>query len=252
MKYNALISTARLLQQHELYTFHSATLADLLGLNKVRVAQLLGKMTEAGLTARIEHGKYLLLGLSPEQTLANPLHIASHLVTPSYISFWSALHYYGFTEQSPYTSFVATTRRKSPITFGKLRFQFVCLQPGAFFGYRRQQHAGLPVVIADEVKAVLDSLIFPDYAGGMSEAARALHNALEQLDTGTLLEYAALLSNPSLGSRLGFLLELFGKPVDILPVSKGPVKLDPQKPREGAYNARWRIYTNLDVEQLFV
>ena len=36
--------------------------------------------------------------------------IASHLVEPYYIGYWSALNHYGFSEQIPRTTFIATTK----------------------------------------------------------------------------------------------------------------------------------------------
>jgi hypothetical protein len=42
--------------------------------------------------------------------LSNPLFAAGHLAAPAYVSYWSALHHDGFTEQVPLTTFVATTR----------------------------------------------------------------------------------------------------------------------------------------------
>ncbi|MBM4334152.1 MAG: hypothetical protein FJ117_23575 [Deltaproteobacteria bacterium] len=35
--------------------------------------------------------------------------IASHLVEPYYIGYWSGLNHYGFSEQIPRTTFIATT-----------------------------------------------------------------------------------------------------------------------------------------------
>lgn len=250
MKQNSLIAIAQTLQQDELFAFSSRTMAALFGLNKVQASQLLGRLEAAGLIRRVERGKHLLLGLSPEQVLSNPLYIGCNLVTPGYISFWSALHYHGFTEQAPQTTLIATTRRKSPLTLDGLRFQFVNLQPKAFFGYRRELHAGLPIVVANEEKAILDSLSLPAYAGGMAEAAKALHNALDDLDFETLVEYTRALGSPSLGSRLGFLLESFGRPVEGLATTQGPVNLDPHRPRQGSYNPRWRIYANIPTSEI--
>ena len=73
--------------------------------------RLAARLKAEGLGEEVEKGKYLLLGLEPERVLSNPLFIASHLAAPAYVSYWSALHYYGFTEQVPLTAFVATTKK---------------------------------------------------------------------------------------------------------------------------------------------
>jgi predicted transcriptional regulator of viral defense system len=247
------ISAAHTLIQAELYAFNSRTLSALFGLDKFQTRSLLDHMEHAGLVARIEQGKFLLLGLTPEKVLSNPLFIGCNLVAPAYVSFWSALHYHGFTEQVPRTTFVAITRRKREIDFREMHFKFVTIKPRNFFGYRRETLAELPVVIADESKAILDSLSLPQYAGGLPEVAKALQIALAQslLDLPVLLEYAERLQNSSLSSRLGYLLESLGQATTGLEASKGPVKLDPQKPMGGEFNRRWQVYINVLQDELF-
>ncbi|MFQ6100827.1 MAG: hypothetical protein ACE5OS_06280 [Anaerolineae bacterium] len=91
--------------------------SDLSGLNRRQAYRLIARLKSEGLVDEVEKGKFLLLGLEPERVLSNPLFIASHLVAPAYVSYWSALHFYGFTEQVPLTTFVATTKKKRPVTF---------------------------------------------------------------------------------------------------------------------------------------
>jgi len=247
------ISAARELLQHDVYAFNSRTISALFGLDKFQTHNLLRRLEQDGLVASVEPGKYLLLGLTPEKTLSNPPYIGCTLVTPSYISFWSALHYHGFTEQAPRTVFVATTRRKKELTFRGMRFQFVTLRPRAFFGYRRETLAGLPVVVADEAKAILDSLSLPRYAGGIPEVAKALRTAISgsAVDITILINYARQLQNGSLSSRLGYLLDLLEQPTGDLKASTGPVKLDPSKPGHGGFNRRWQLYVNVEQDELF-
>ena len=128
------ISVARRLHEQELFYFSSRTLADLLGRDLPQIHPLVRQLVRAGLVAEIENGKYLLLGFEPERVLANPLFIGSHLVTPGYVSYWSALHTYGFTEQVPLMVYVATTRKKPPVEYAGHRFRFVTIHPRKFFG----------------------------------------------------------------------------------------------------------------------
>lgn len=239
----------RLLELDQFY-FSPALLASLLEVTRLRASRIAGQLVTEGLAAEVEKGKYLLLGLEPERVLSNPLFIASQLVNPCYVSYWSALHFYGLTIQVPQTVFCATTRKKSPLNFRGQAFRYVLIKPHKFFGYRRERLADLPVLIADEAKTIIDGLDQPRYAGGLPEVARALRTALPTLDLELLVEYAVRMTNFSLAARLGYLLELFGRPVTGLPASRSPVALDPAQPRRGHLNARWRIVVNVPPAEL--
>jgi predicted transcriptional regulator of viral defense system len=241
------ISIIQRLHELDLFFVTARMLADLFELPPARVYRLVTQLRAMGLLAEVENGKYLVLGFEPERVLANPLFIASQLATPGYVSFWSALHYYGFTEQAPLTVFVATTAKKRPVVYRDQRFRFVTVQPRKLFGYRRETVGGLPVLLADEAKAIVDSLAEPRYAGGVAEVARALRAALPQAGVGTLIEYANRMGDKSLGSRLGYLLARLGHPMaagDLIRAAS-PVKLDPSRPAGGPVDDQWRVSVNL-------
>lgn len=247
------ISVVQQLHRLDLFFVTSRTLADLFGLSPSQGHRIIAQLKDQGLLIEVENGKFLVLGFEPERVLANPLFIASQLVTPGYVSFWSALHYYGFTEQVPRTIFVATTKKKRPLVFRDTRFRFVTVQPRKLFGYRREIIGGLPVLMADEAKALIDSLAEPRYAGGMAEVAKALQAALLQIDTAQLVEYANRMRDKSLGSRLGFLLARLGHDVaagDLI-YSASRVKLDPGRPVNGRWDDVWRVDVNLADSEMF-
>lgn len=242
---------AQLLERHNLYAFSSRTLADLLDIDAAQVSKILTRMGEENLVAKIERGKYLLLGLNPERVLSNPAFIGSQMVVPAYLSYWSALNYYGYTEQVPAVVQIAVTRRKRAIEFRGKVYHFIHLDPKQFFGYRRDMLGELPVVVADEAKAIIDSLHKPKHAGGIAEVGKALKNAVDDLDIDTLVTYANRMGSRSLCARLGYLLEILGVPSQGLEVANGPVSLDPTGPRSGEYNQRWRLYINRSKDEMF-
>ncbi len=247
------ISIIQRLHELDLFFVTARLLGDLFDLPSQRVYQLVTRLKEMGLLAEVENGKYLVLGFEPERVLANPLFVAGQMVTPGYISFWSALHYYGFTEQVPLTVFIATTKKKRPIAFRGQTFRFVTVQPHKLFGYRCEIVGDLPVLLADEAKAIVDSLAEPRYAGGVAEVARSLQAALTEVDVATLVDYANRMGDKSLGSRLGFLLERLGHSLaagDLIH-SSGPVKLDPSRLASGQAKGPWWIITNLADAELF-
>ena len=213
---------------------------------------MLQKMEREGLILEIERGKYLFLGLSPEKVLSNPLYIGVNIISPAYISFWSALHFHGLTEQVPHIVFIAATKRKSELIFRNTRYKIVTLAQAAFFGYKREMLDTLPVLVADQSKTILDCLAFPGYAGGILEIAKALQSAIngQTLDVRELVEYANRLNNGSLASRLGYLLEVLHQPTYNLRPSNGPVLLDPQQEGRGEFNSHWKLYHNIPLPDL--
>jgi predicted transcriptional regulator of viral defense system len=245
------IYTAGRLAALDQYFFTPALLGSLLQLDRRQTYQLVTRLKREGLADQVEKGKYLLLGLEPERVLSNPLFIASQLVNPCYVSYWPALHFHGLTTQAPQTIFCATTRKKNPITYRGQTYRYVLVRPHKFFGYRREIVGGLPVLVADEAKSIVDGLDQPRYAGGLGEVAQALNSALPDLDLDLLVDYAARMADKSLASRLGYLLEQLGQPVIGLPVSQSPVALDPARPRRGAYDARWHVVVNVPADSLF-
>jgi predicted transcriptional regulator of viral defense system len=205
---------------------------------------MLEQLTTRGLVIAMEKGKYLLTGLEPERILGNPLFIANQLAYPSYISYGSALHFYGLTEQVPHTVFVATTRKKRPKTFQGHHFRYVTVKPEKFFGYQREIIGDLPVLVADLEKSLIDSLDQSRYAGGMAEVAQALIAAAPDLDMDLLTDYAVRMGDRSLASRLGYLLDQQGIRLEGLPISANSILLDPRAPDVGIYDPQWQIRIN--------
>ncbi|MBI4869991.1 MAG: type IV toxin-antitoxin system AbiEi family antitoxin domain-containing protein, partial [Candidatus Riflebacteria bacterium] len=134
-------------------------------------------LLQRGWLTRLNRGLYMLLPIEagPASTWSeDPAIIASRLVTPSYLSFWSALHFHGLTEQPPGVVTVATSRSHPPLELLGLRYIFVGLSPRKFFGHLPTWIGTVRVPIASPEKAILDSLDRPEHAGGISEVAKAL------------------------------------------------------------------------------
>jgi predicted transcriptional regulator of viral defense system len=233
---------------HELYYFSSRDFANIFDLPFPKAYNIIQRLEGKGLVKMVEKGKYLLLGYEGEKILANPMFIATKIVYPSYVSYWSALNFYGFTEQVPTKLLLATTKKKKEISFDGQRFRYIKVKPHKFFGYKRELLGGLDFLIAEKEKAIVDSLDQPSYAGGMSEVAKSLTNGLSEMDVERLQEYALAMKNKSLCSRLGYLLERLGGEVEGLlsNISKGYILLDPERERSNSYDKRWRINENME------
>lgn len=211
---------------------------------------ILSRMEEKGSIERIEKGKYLIIPLSSEKGKYT-LHefvIASYLVEPYAISYWSALHHYGLTEQIPGTEFVQTPARKKKnlLEIFGVNYQIVRMKEDKFFGIRKEWIEEISVSITDKEKTIIDCLDKPHYAGGIIEAAKALKNS--SLDYEKLRTYAVRMDNFAVIRRLGYISERMGVPLDLpQPRSKSYLLLDPTMPAKGENDAKWRLKINADI-----
>jgi len=211
---------------------------------------ILSRMEEKGSIERVERGKYLIIPLSSEKGKYT-LHefvIASYLVEPYAISYWSALHHYGLTEQIPGTVFVQTPARKKKNLmeiFG-VNYQMVRVKEDKFFGLRKEWIEETSVSITDKEKTIIDCLDKPHYAGGIVEGVKALKNS--SLDYDKLSTYAIRMDNFAVIRRLGYLCERMGVLLDLPPPrSKSYLLLDPTMPAKGENDAKWRLKINTDT-----
>lgn len=165
--------------------------------------------------------------------------IGSALHYPSYISFWSALNYYGWSDQNPKIIYLATTKYSRNIE----KFIYVTLRKNRYFGYKRIGE----ISIAEKEKAIVDSLLFPKYSGGMREIKGCLEKSISELDKKKLISYAIKIGSKAVIRRLGFLLEQIGvEEIDKLRkyIGKGYELLDPSLKRKNIYNKTWLLDIN--------
>ena len=211
---------------------------------------ILSRLEKKGWIERIEKGKYMIIPLGAEKgkyTL-NEFVIGSLLVNPYSVAYWSALNFYGLTEQFPNTVFLQTTSRKkkqATEVFG-VRYRIVRVKEEKFFGIRKEWIENTQVHITDKEKTILDCLDKPQYCGGVVEVAKALKYGSE-LDKKKLVEYAQKLKNSGVIRRLGYLCDLFAIDIGIPKIkTRNYLLLDPTMSHKGQKNAKWRLIMNLD------
>lgn len=218
------------------------------------------RLRKKGWLIQISRGKYLIVPLEAGKRSEYTEHefvIASHLVTPYYVGYWSALNYHGLTEQIPITVYVATTKRRKERKILDTRYQFITLIKRKFFGYNEEAIAHTQVNISDMEKTLCDCLDHPEYCGGISEASKALWNGKKRISWQKVVDYGVRMGNSAILRRLGFLLELLGVSLPSQVenkltenLKKGYVKLDPLEPREGRYSTEWGLVVNVPQDRI--
>jgi predicted transcriptional regulator of viral defense system len=222
-------------------------------------ANILSRLRRKGWIQRLERGVYLLIPLEagPQRAWTeSALVIAPYLVKPAAVAYWSALHYWDLTEQTPRVTFVQSTHRKRPIEIQGLRFRFIAVTPKHFFGIARRSLQGKTVCVTDREKTLIDAAARPDLSGGIQHLAAALKLAVADIDWALLDRYLKKWGSGSVVKRLGYLVETLELPVPDRDqrlarwqqhLSQGIALLDPSAPEAGTALMRWRVRVNVDV-----
>ncbi len=222
------------LKKNNLDVFKLNDLALLLEFDKTKIYNLVKSLKGKKVIEKISSGIYCLRGVSD-------FVIGNYFNSPSYVSFLSALNYYGFSDNLPKKiTFVSTKYKKSE------RFEYVCLSKKRFFGYKKEGE----VVIGEREKVFIDSLLFPKYSGGIKEISHLLLGFYSVLDINKLINYALRIKSKMVLRRLGFILNdklsEKNKKKLLKKIGKGVGFLDPNIKTRRNLNKEWLLYTNLE------
>jgi len=168
------------------------------------------------------------------------LMIASNLKIPSYISFWSASSYYGFTEQILNKIYVACTRKIDSINFEGYKIKFIKLK--YFFGYNKIKTENGEIFIAEQEKLLIDSLLYQKEMGNFDEIEKVFKKS--KISIEKIIEYLKKINNLSLTKKVGYLIEKH-KGIDLskhFKMDKNYTYLNQFSKRYKKLNPKWRLY----------
>ncbi len=224
-----------------LAVFSLSTIQKLLGWKHSKISNTLLSLKRKKIISAVKKDNYVVIAKIPENLFA----IAIRITAPSYISLWTALSYYGYTEQQVKTVQVISTKQYPLIIFKNQRIESVTVLPRSFFGYQKIQN----FCIAEKEKLLLDCLSQIERVGGIEEYTKCLTAAWNEINQAKLLQYLYKLNIKSLFARLGYLLEILQLKNDHekefleqLPLSF--VKLEPGQKESKKYNKKWKVITN--------
>ena len=245
--------------KHKTYNYLSAREAELLnsvesllpislkqvqrltGWNVSSIKNTLHSLKNKNILTHLERNSYVLTEKIPE----NIFSLACVIRSPSYISFWTACSYYGYTEQLPKTIQLVSTKQFPPLKVGEYTLDTTTFQSKNFFGYKKINH----FAIAEKEKLLIEIIYKPEKAGGLSEVKKCLKNMWVEINQEILLEYLHRFNNQSCFARLGYLLEemkISNKITQELEknLPLGFVKLNSQRKVSNKYDQKWRININ--------
>lgn len=223
------------IKNSKIVVFSVKDLCLLLNIEKTKAYNLIKELKNKNKIKKLGKSKFAI-------SEKDELEIASELNFPSYISFWTALNYYGFSDNTPKKIFIATTKYRKDIE----NFKYITLSKKRFFGYTSFKN----IVIAEKEKAFIDSLLFPKYSGGIKEIKYSLKNAINEINLNKLINYAIKIKSKAVIRRTGYLLEKLDineKKLEKLKknIGKGYELLDPGLDKKNKFNKKWFLDINI-------
>lgn len=220
---------------------------------------VLHRLVKKGWITRLMRGTYLVIPLEagPERLWSEKAAVvAQHLVRPSAVAYWSALHYWHLTEQAPRVTFVQTPTRRSrrEVEALGMNFRFVTVRQSRFFGLVTHDAGGQPIVVTDREKTLIDAADRPELSGGIVQVAEALRRGPRDIDWMRLDAHLARFGAGTVYKRLGYLVEALRVPVPQAEarlaawrshLTAGISPLEPGGAAKGRIVTRWRIRVNV-------
>ena len=208
---------------------------------------------------RLQRGLYMIIPLEagPERLWSeNTYIIASNLIDPGAVSYWSALRYCNMTEQLLRVQFIQTTKRKKTLNIQGVEYRFIHVGEKHFFGISNKRIDNLPVRVTDREKTIIDAANRLDLCGGITQLAQALFTAQKDIDWEKLDNYLMKWGGGTVVKRIGFLVEklsisLFDRERTLnhwqSMISKGNSLLEPGSEKKGPISSRWNLQINVPI-----
>jgi len=194
---------------------------------------IIHRLKKKGIIRKITKNRY---------TTKNSIYaIASNLIYPSYISFWSASAFLGYTEQMPSIIQVAVTRKLNPVEFEGYKIKFIKLSKKEFFGYKKIITDEGPIFIVENEKLIIDALNKQEECGNPAEIEKIIKNA--DVDINKIIDYLKLTGNHALTKRVGFILEKI-KNIDIskeFKLNRNYIILNQFSGKWDKINSKWKV-----------
>ena len=225
-----------------------------LGLERGAFYYHLRRLQADGLVKKVGRSRYQLT-LSNEEGMIDPFVLSSLMIRNSAVGYWTALNYYGFTEQMPRITYVLTPTRGD---YGELKkvhgIRAVIVDKRKFFGFNEVVISGRTVRITTPEKTVADCLDRPKHCGGINEVVKAIKGGV---DINLVLDHVKRMGNGAALKRLAYLTDVLDIELDNkneileeIKKIKGYPLLDPTHKRTGKWSTRWGLILNVSNDSL--
>lgn len=226
------------------------------------IRELLTDMAKRGLLMRVKEGLYYIIPYDqdPESFMPDWHLLTQYLVGDAtyYIGYYSAMQIHSLITQPSLKEQIVVNKQIKPamLNIKGIPFQFIYHNEKHFFGAKKTWIDSFnKIQCSDLEKTFIDALFKPEYAGGITEIAKAIYKSKDKIDFKKLLEYTEKFDSQAVTKRLGYLLELLDIQHEIvqklkLRNTKSYFLLEPSHPKQGKMISRWNIQENIDKQSI--
>lgn len=211
--------------------------------NRQQAKKIITKLVSNGWLIRIKRGLYAISDFSSRGFLSlSPYIVANLLVQDSYVSFESALSYYGMFDQLTDKVISISKKRYKTVQLSSTTYSFVHVKNQFYFGRTETTIDNNIVRIATAEKALIDMIHFHKSKYSIDIVIEKLQEHARSLNMETLCEDLSRMSTTT--------IKIFGFILDVLDIdSKRLYTLIKSRrgthwmlPGDKKFNAKWRLY----------
>ena len=158
----------------------------------------------SGYIKRVKHNLYVVCNIEFKNTIPDQYMIASKIKEDAYISYHSALEYYGVKNQVFYEVYVSTEKRFENFEFEGISYKYI--KSKYDFGIVQQGK----VRMTDKERTFIDCIDKTELAGGNEELITCLE-LFGKLDGDKILEYLKKYNSSKLYAKVGFFVQLYNE-----------------------------------------
>ena len=160
------------------------------------------RLIKQGTVVKIRNNMYTCISGETGAPIANRFQIASCITSTSYVSYHTAMEYYGVADQVYYDVYVSSETKFQAFDFYGYTYQ--CILAKCKQGIESVKYSG-GVKVTDKERTLVDCLKDMDKISGLEETmanVQGLHNLQEE----KILQYLEEYNNQFLYQKMGFLL----------------------------------------------
>ena len=189
---------------HKMKLFSLQDAVQIVGTEK-SAKDLLRNYKKQQLICPVRRNLYTVTDLATKQAIATKFEIGSNITSSAYLSYHSALEYYGLAHQQFFVLYVSSSKKFTSFDFEGIHYQY-CKSISEKGVYTPLMDS--LVRVTDEERTLIDCIDRIDRAGGLEELLHAI-TSITYLNENKMLTYLEIYNKQFLYQKAGFLLSYF-------------------------------------------